>query len=69
MRQPPEKEKIFTEIRQSINFLLQEREKKEVDFEISDFFRQKLVDEILLNFDNAITQEEYVETVLKLIYN
>lgn len=69
MRQPPEKEKIFAEIRQSINFLLQEREKKEVDFEISDFFRQKLVDEILLNFDNAITQEEYVETVLKLIYN
>lgn len=69
MRQPPEKEKIFAEIRQSINFLLHERQKKELNFEISDFFRQKLVEEILLNFDNAITQEEYVDTVLKLIYN
>ncbi|KPK95585.1 hypothetical protein AMJ80_04740 [bacterium SM23_31] len=69
MQNSQQKEKIFDEIKQSINFLLIEREKKEVSFEISDFFRQKLVNEILLNFDNIISQEEYVETVLKLIYN
>jgi len=61
-----EKEKYFTEIRQTIKFLLWEREHGRESFQISDFFKKELEDEIVNNFDNTINRREYEETVLEL---
>ncbi|KPK89025.1 hypothetical protein AMJ80_10350 [bacterium SM23_31] len=60
------KEKYFTEIRQTIKFMLREREQGRELFKISDFFRKELEDEIVNNFGNMINRQEYEETVLEL---
>ena len=61
------KEKIFTEIRQSVKFLLRERDKGREEFEVSDFFKEELETEILENFNQKINKEEY-ENVFKPFY-
>lgn len=66
MSEAIEKDKIFLEIRQTIKFLLRERDQGKDNFEISDFFKPDLETEILNNFDNAISRKEYEETVLAL---
>lgn len=66
MSEAIEKDKIFLEIRQTIKFLLRERDQGKENFEISDFFKPGLETEILNNFDNAISRKEYEETVLAL---
>lgn len=66
MPETVEKDKIFLEIRQTIKYLLIGREKGKENFEISDFFDRNLEDEILNNFDNAISREEYEETILSM---
>jgi hypothetical protein len=61
-----QKEKIFIEIRQTIKYLLREREQGKEDFEISDFFKRNLENSILENFDNSIDREEYEQAILSL---
>jgi flagellar biosynthesis protein FlhG len=69
MKQTVQKEEVYEEIRQAIRYVLHERELKEVSFDISDLFRKNLINQIIYNFDNSIDQNEYVETVLRLIYS
>lgn len=66
MLEVEEKEKFFTEIRQTIKFLLREREHGRESFQISDFFKKDLEDEIVNNFNNTINRQEYEETILGL---
>jgi len=66
MLEVEEKEKFFTEIRQTIKFLLREREHGRESFQISDFFKEDLEDEIVNNFNNTINRQEYEEIVLGL---
>ena len=61
-----DKEQILIEIRQSIKYLLKEKEQGRDKFEISDFFKKNLVNEILNNFSNAISHQEYEDAVLEI---
>ncbi len=60
------KETIFAEIRQTIKFLMREKEKGREDFDIADFFDKKLESEIVKNFDNKITNQEYEDLISEL---
>ena len=43
------KEEIFSEIRQTIKHLMRERDRGRESFEIADFFKSELEEEILIN--------------------
>ncbi|MFC1556983.1 hypothetical protein ACFL6I_09920 [candidate division KSB1 bacterium] len=67
MNDADSKEKIYTEIRQAIKYLMREKDKGREQFEISDFFRKELKEEIVSNFENRITIPEYEKVVYSLL--
>jgi len=66
MVEKTQKEKIFTEIRQTVKYLLREREQGNEVFKIADFFKKELEDRIVEDFDHIISKEEYEYTILSL---
>lgn len=60
------KNNIVTEIRQTVKYLMREREKGNEKFDIADFYKKELEDELLLDYDNKITRGEYKKIIADL---
>lgn len=61
-----DKKKIFKEIKDTIRFLIRERQKGKESFEVKDFFNDSLQENIIENFDNKITREEYESVIMEM---
>ncbi|MCP4723830.1 MAG: hypothetical protein GY863_02280 [bacterium] len=60
------KEAAFTELRNTLKFLMSEQEKGNESFEVADFLDIELEDRIIKNFNNIINRDEYENVISDL---